>query len=46
MRRRLLTFVLVAAATALLSTWWLYEGDLGAAFRASTPDQGAGVEAP
>ena len=31
MRRRLLTFVLVAAATAFLSTYWLYEGALGEA---------------
>lgn len=32
MRRRLVTFVLVSAATAFLSSYWLYEGDLGRAF--------------
>lgn len=35
MARRVATFVVVAAITAFLSTYWLYEGDLGAAFGGS-----------
>lgn len=38
MPRRLLTFMLVAAVTALLSTYWLFEGDLGAAFGVPAED--------
>jgi len=30
MVRRLVTFLVVMFATAALSTWWLYEGDLAA----------------
>lgn len=31
MIRRVITFLVVAFATAALSTWWLYEGNVGAA---------------
>jgi len=30
MVRRLITFLVVMFATAALSTWWLYEGDVSA----------------
>ena len=31
MIRRVVTFIAVATVTAFLSTYWLFEGDLGAA---------------
>lgn len=33
--RRLVTFVLVAAGTAIGLTWWLHDGDLPAALEAT-----------
>ncbi len=36
--RRLLTFVVVVAATAGASLWWLYDGDLVAATRPVVAD--------
>ncbi len=38
MRRRLMTFVVVAGLTAAASTWWLYEGNFGQAIRPLTVD--------
>lgn len=37
MIRRLVTFILVAAITAFLSSYWLYEGNLGAALSGGAP---------
>lgn len=37
MIRRLVTFIVVAAITAFLSTYWLYEGDLAAALSRGGP---------
>ena len=39
--RRLAVFLLVAAATAVGSSWWLYEGDLVEAVEPVVPDWNA-----
>lgn len=39
--RRLLTFLVVAAAVAAGSTWWLYEGDLAQAVAPVVPEWNA-----
>ncbi|MCA9489985.1 MAG: hypothetical protein KC621_08680 [Myxococcales bacterium] len=39
--RRLLTFLIVAAAVAAGSTWWLYEGDLAQAVEPVVPEWNA-----
>ncbi len=36
--RRLLTFLVVASATAGATTWWLYEGDLAEAVAPVVPE--------
>jgi hypothetical protein len=39
--RRLLTFVAVSVATAVGSTWWLYQGDLAEAVEPVVPEWNA-----
>jgi hypothetical protein len=45
MRRRLLVFFVVALVTAMSTTAWLYEGDLGAAVGPMV-DPGTGAVVP